>query len=579
MNLSSFFKRKGQQKPIETPTENAPAISADTTVPQSQEDSEQAVKRPVFNSKTPDIKLLCAYYERTASLLGFEPRSIGPASLHERLLQNICAPEWQHYMSSGEMDTFLIHINEEAERLQEKEEVDGPVICAMVPSDAMAAFFCVLPSTIPSPITQELIMSSITAREIDPRYIRSEDIDRIVENEDYFRIFSVAQGISPTDGENGTVIDHYPREWNPPVRGEDDDDNNIKSLKFVTPINKGDVICDIIPPTSGEEGSNIYGKPVAPKPGKAANVPKGRNTVLTEDKSALIADADGHIIYEHHEFQVNHTLSIPGSLDGSAGTLNFLGNIEVNGNIAQGVHLNASGYIKVYGTAEGVTLTSDGHITLKNGINGNNSGIIKTGEYIKSQFLENATVHCSQDVLTESIVNCHIVCGQSVDVTRGRGIIMGGTIYAIKSVSAKMIGKPSGIVTEFFLGTKPDTDDTQLEQLKEQQKEMQATLDNLQRNLDYFQKKGAAEQNKEMFEQLCTQADLYVEKLEDLKKQILSLSSSGISLDECFVQAKQIYPNTRIHIGSSTFQVEDMETNCRFYYSTEQREIIKGAMF
>lgn len=579
MNLSSFFKRKGQQKPIETPPENAPVISAEAAVPQSQEASEQPVKRPVFNSKTPDLKLLCAYYEHTASALGFEPRSIGAASLHERLFRNICVPEWEHYISSGEMDTFLIHLNEEAERLIEKEEVDSPVICAMVPADAMAAFFCILPSTIPSPITEELVMESVTAKEIVSSCVRTEEISRVVESEDYFRIFPVAQGVLPIDGENGKVIDHFPREWNPPLRGEDDDDNSIKSLKFVTPINKGDVICDIIPPTPGEEGSNIYGKPVAPKPGKIAGIPKGRNTVLTEDGSSLIADADGHIIYEHHEFHVNHTLSIPGSLDGSVGTLNFLGNIEVNGNVAQGIRLNASGYIKVYGTAEDVTLTSDGHITLKNGINGNNSGMIKSGEYIKSQFLENATVHSSQDVLTESIVNCHIVCGQSVDVTRGRGMIMGGTIYAMKSVSAKMIGKPSGIVTEFFLGTKPDTDDTQLELLKVQQKEMQATLDNLQRNLDYFQKKGAAEQNKEMFEQLCTQADLYVEKLEELKKQILSLSNPDISLDECFVQAKRIYPNTRIHIGASTYQVEDMETNCRFYYSTEQREIIKGAMF
>ncbi len=60
---------------------------------------------------------------------------------------------------------------------------------------------------------------------------------------------------------------------------------NYKDLNLFQNIEAGDVICDIIPPGDGTDGTDVLGHAVPAKKGNAPVIPQGKNTVLNERKN------------------------------------------------------------------------------------------------------------------------------------------------------------------------------------------------------------------------------------------------------------------------------------------------------
>ena len=96
----------------------------------------------------------------------------------------------------------------------------------------------------------------------------------------------------------------------------------------------------------------VLGQDLAARDGKAATVPKGRNTALTEDGTALVATRTGHVEFNGRTFQVKSVMDIDGNVDYSTGHINFLGDVHVHGDVCTGFIVRAMGNITVDGVVE-----------------------------------------------------------------------------------------------------------------------------------------------------------------------------------------------------------------------------------
>jgi len=337
--------------------------------------------------------------------------------------------------------------------------------------------------------------------------IKTDLLGSIVEDQQYFRIYTIAQGTAPVPGEDGKVEERVPREERLTFEEDEHKRVNYREMKLFRKIEEGSVICDIILPTEGTDGTDVKGANIKAPAGKKVEVPAGENTKMSDDGLTLISRKNGYVSYSRGKFNVREQLHIKGNIDLSVGNQDFLGDIVIDGDVLSGFTVKATGNIIVKGAVEAATLVAGGSITIGSGSNGNNHGQIRAGGSINGSFFENIILRAGEDIHAEALVLCDTCANGIVYATDGRGVIIGGSVEAGKAVKAREIGNRSNRRTELELG--------------------QITKD-----LD----------------------PEYVTEHEYRKS---------------YVEADTIYPPTKLMIGGSYYTVETVNHKSKFYYGED----------
>ena len=408
--------------------------------------------------------------------------------------------------------------------------------------------------------------------------LRMDLVKEIVENQFFFRIFMIAVGRPAIPGEDGKLIDHIPREEILSFKEGEDGRVNYKDLNLFRNIEKGDVICDIIPPADGRDGRDVRGNLIKAAKGKNTDVPRGENTEISEDGNQLIASSDGYISFEHGKFRVAQQLVIRGNVDMGVGNQDFLGDIIVHGDVISGFTLKATGNIFVKGVVEGAVLTAGGDIEIGDGMNGNNFGELHAGGSVRSAFLENVKMFVSGDIHAESMIACQVECQGDVYVDKGMGVIISGVINAAGSVYARIIGSKAQRKTEVHLGNRAEVKEEK-DQKRAELEKIEATRSLLQKNLQVLQPAADAgvlsPEQKDVFQQITEQEALYGNMMKDMQRDLAELEALSSDFSKCVVHCGMVFPPTRIGIGNSVYSVDTVTAKCKFYYSKEG-EIIMG---
>ena len=227
------------------------------------------------------------------------------------------------------------------------------------------------------------------------------------------------------------------------------------SISFIQNVEEGDVICRIIEPTPGEDGKTVLGQELPARVGRAAAVPKGRNTALTDDGTALVATKTGHVEFSGRTFQVKPVMEIEGNVDYSTGHINFLGDVHVHGDVCTGFTVRAMGNITVDGVVEAASVEAGGDLIMVKGAQGDNRAVLRAGHSIFAKYLENCCLYAMEDLHADCVINCDVYCDGLVEVRSGRGTIIGGSIRAAHEVSAGVLGARSECRTDVVLGGLP----------------------------------------------------------------------------------------------------------------------------
>lgn len=333
--------------------------------------------------------------------------------------------------------------------------VNGQVLVFAAP-DWTAAWGLALPALGKGEkLTQQSVLFVLGERKIS-HGVDSAAIDRMISPEGAFILTKLASCTPPVPGEDGRAVEHFPRTVGTPqilenAQGIVDFDN----LNWLTHIEAGTVICEIVEPTQGKPGIDIQGKTIRPYNGKKAVLPKGDGVILNQEGTALVSKVDGQISFRDGRFHINDVIVVQGNVDNSTGSLNVHGDLVIHGNVQAGFTIQATGNITIGGLVEGSQVTAGGSIVVNRGMNGNVVGSLNAGKDIVCKYMENASVHADGDVRMDSIVNCDVSARGKVVAKTGRGTIIGGTIRSMGGIEAKTIGNIAGRLTTLIIGPTP----------------------------------------------------------------------------------------------------------------------------
>lgn len=259
----------------------------------------------------------------------------------------------------------------------------------------------------------------------------------------------VARCTQPRNGDNGYVTFRFDKEHKLKPHQNEFGVADFRELNAIVPIHKKEVIADIVLPSEGTPGKDVFGKEIPAQPGVAAKISLGKNTLVTLDGSQIVAACDGHIVFGNGSFQVEEAVTIKTDLDISVGNINFFGDVHIKGNVMEGFSVNAGKNVKIDGSVFGGEVTAGGNITIVGGcINTklNCEGDADIG------FCENSEMFVKGDLSSKQFAFCNVFCYGGVTAKGPTGVIAGGKVTSMHDVNAGIIGSVKYTPTEVYIG-------------------------------------------------------------------------------------------------------------------------------
>lgn len=397
----------------------------------------------------------------------------------------------------------------------------------------------------------------------------------MIAQKQWMKLFVVARGQAPLDGQDGRIIEHFSRDKRIRLQPDDAESVDYRNLNWLQKVSEGGVICDVILPTPCADGRSVTGEVIPAHVGKPVKAPAGQNTRMNEEYTQLLATCDGQVLFKNELFHVVQVLDIPGDVDNSVGNLDVLGDLLIHGNVADGFTLKATGNIVVMGLVEGAFLNAGGNIQVSVGMKGNFKGVLEAKGNVQCKYLENCTVRAGGNLVANSAINCTIACGDSVLVLSGRGVIIGGQVGAVNMIKAKMIGNEFNRATALVLG--PDVMETEsIQQSKDELDALQRAIDEAGKNINYLESVGRTEPP---YDTLLSQLKLKwaLDKMKHAKKsKALQAKITALSNINSQVLATTLYPSTSITMGGLRLKVRQTARRCRVFKDNGELVIREG---
>ena len=445
-------------------------------------------------------------------------------------------------------------------KVKEGEEPPPPPLLDALPwvyisNDKLSAWLLVCPPVGEGrELDRELLDNAL--RENGVIFGMDEDLlDRLPQDKErYFKLFCIARGRAAIDGENGKVIERFARKVEKHFQVDEYDRVDYTNLNLVQNVGQGDEICALVPPTQGQPGMNVLGQDLPAKDGRKAQLPKGRNTEISEDGLSLIASQAGNVEYTGRTYQVKPVMEIYGDVDYSTGNINFLGDVHIQGDVCSGFLVRAMGNVHIDGVVSGGSVEAGGDLVVAKGILGGEQTTIRVHRNIFAKYLENCRVYVRENLQTDCIINSEIYSDGTVEVNSGRGTIMGGRVWAARKVIAKIVGSRSEVVTQITLGGLPCSD-SEREELLQQLTRQEEDLKRIELQPESPGKAGRITRAR-----MKLSGDrMRLEQLErDLEKLRDSVKKQGSGRMECGI----VYPGTEITIGEAMLRVRHETQQC-----------------
>lgn len=370
----------------------------------------------------------------------------------------------------------------------------------------------------------------------------------------YFQLFPIAWGTAPVPGSDGRILDRYPRTPNRDVPVDELGRADYETLHLVQDIEEGDVICEIVPPAPGTPGSTVTGASVPAPEGRAAAVPQGRNTRISEDGRFLLAARRGHVEFSGRSFQVKPVLELSQEELYEGRSIKFLGDIHIHGDLCCGISICAIGNVQVDGVVEACSIEAGEHIIVSSGVQGQDQAVLHAQKSVYAKYLEHCSVYAQEDVYADCIINCNLYSNGSVRACTGRGAVIGGTIHAARQVTASTVGSKAERPTLILLGGQPCEEAERTQILSE--------LDNLTRALEELERQPRDPTWESRLSKLHLNQCVIQLKLEKLDKELEVRGNPDSGPDPRCLSCTTAYPGTTVTIGRDSFRVTQLRHNC-----------------
>lgn len=241
------------------------------------------------------------------------------------------------------------------------------------------------------------------------------------------------------------------------MRPEEREDGSVdhRELGLVKNVVKGQVIAEKVPMRPGREGRTVKGKVLPVRQVVDRRLEGGANTAVTKDGLKLVALVDGHAyIDRERRLAVSDTFTLNRSVDMSTGNIRTNGHCVIRGAVHDGFVVEAKGNVEIHGEVEGAQITSHGgDVTIRLGVHGHIKGEIRAKGTIRAKFIENCRlVEADEIVVDEHVLHSRVVARRRLQVEGRPGLICGGEVKAVLSITCLELGAPAYTKTSVWIG-------------------------------------------------------------------------------------------------------------------------------
>jgi len=266
----------------------------------------------------------------------------------------------------------------------------------------------------------------------------------------------IAKGKKPVFGQPGELILRTKKPEDIILSSDDltKVDYKIYKRKLLALAEEEKPVAMIIDPTKGHDGMDVYGNPIKGADGEEVSIVMGANVYQSGKK--LISKIDGLVEYKKSRdntisFDISEVLLIKGDVDYTTGNVDFPGSVIVKGVIKAGFTVVAKNEV-VADTIRGNVFTGGTVISKQGILGGVNKSEIKAGGSVYAKFVQGAHIVTEDSVVVKkSIIGSDIYAEGSVVLDGSPGSIIGGSIFAVNSIDAKIYGSESYVKTEVAL--------------------------------------------------------------------------------------------------------------------------------
>ncbi len=400
---------------------------------------------------------------------------------------------------------------------------------------------------------------------------------KALEDKKYGEKICFAKGTMPEDGIDGELVFHFNLEQSAaPTINETSGRVDYKDLNLFVQVQAGEKLVSKKPATEGKPGYTVTGRLLKQKVGKEAKLPSGKNVEYDTDRNTMFASITGRVDYKNFNITISPCHTVSKDVDLSVGNISFDGDVIIKGSVISDIVIKASRNVEVYGVVEGAKIIAGGNIVLRSGILGNDKGVLEAGNDVIAKYIERTKVYAEGNILIDSMMHCRAESGRNI-VAKGRhGSIIGGTIKAQNSVSAKNIGSVASNKTNIEVGISPARR-TRLAQLKKEKEYLQVESDKFEKIINYLAHMENIPPDKEKMRKTIILKKIenskiigeYSKEIENLEEYVNKADLGKVHVTDT------IYPGVRITISLGEYVVTTPIKFATFY--CKDREITFSA--
>lgn len=398
--------------------------------------------------------------------------------------------------------------------------------------------------------------------------IDEKAIDDFVIKRRYGEEVIAARGTMPVQGSDARI--EYYFNMNLKARPTLNEDGSVDffHLNTVNHCETGDILAKLFPEQEGKFGCSVFGEKTPPREVKRERLEYGHNITLSEDRTELISQVNGHVMLVEGRVFVSDLLEVE-NVDNSTGNIEYEGSVQVNGNVCSNFFVKARGNIEVRGVVEGAVLESGGDIIIARGVNGMSKGKLTAKGNIIAKFIENAEVSADGYVESGSILHSIVMARTEINVNGKRGFITGGRVCATNKVTVKTLGSPMGADTIIDIGINPVT--------KKRYAELQKLIVDTDKAIRTMQPVILATTQKlakgiklppEQLTYIKTLNQANMQKQEELKQYTEELNALQETMESGHngqvIVTGEVFPGTRIVISDASMVIKNNMKYCRF---------------
>lgn len=328
---------------------------------------------------------------------------------------------------------------------------------------------------------------------------------------------------------------------------------NLRELNVFKAVLEQEVIAVKTPAVSSGEGTTVTGRKVPEKHGKDISVKIGPNVELSEDGTKYIASVAGAPKLLNNTISVDPVLVVKGNVDYRSGNINFIGSVEIKGDVLDGFVVKAGGNIMIGGNVHAANVLAGGDIIVKGGIVTQMEGYVMAEGSVHAKYIENSIVEADLDITSNrAIINSFVRANGSVHCTSREGKIVGGDVMAFEEIRAKVLGTEFETTTilragyDFKAYLKLNDEQEKLKALEEELSAAEKNLSMLRKDLEKTQPfSDLSDKVKDLKERKTASIAL----VDDLKKKMKTNKSATIRGEEA------MHSGSVAHIGQAKLKI------------------------